>query len=794
VKIGEFWIQCRKFLPYDEIPKQVFNAFIDSEDSRFFEHKGIDIKSIARAFVANIKAGAITQGGSTITQQITRSLVLSREKTWKRKIKEAILATRLERYLTKEQILTLYLNEIYLGNRSYGVAAAARNYFKKDLNDLSLAQIALIAGLPTAPTTFSPVNNPIEARKRQEHVLGRMLDEGHITEAQSIAARDESFDIFVAGTDKDFNDPKAAYFTEYVRKLVKELYGDDFLYHKGIKIYTTLDRKMQNAAYDAVREGIEHLDRKQGYRGPIEHLSPDQIDKKSFEFAREIMRRQGGEVVYWPPKRDRVEKIVIEFIEGQNYEAIVTGFNENDVNIRIGPYQEVIALENLKWAKTFSTKWLGSDDGAYIKDPRSILKVGDVILAKRLSDGGFALAQEPKIQSALLAMEPDTGFFKAMMGGYDFRTSEFNRATQALRQPGSSFKPFVYAAALDKGYTYNTVILDAPVIYQVGGKEKVWAPKNYGGEYKGPTPFKNALQFSRNIPTVKISYDIGIHYITAFVRKMGISSPVEKYLSMSLGSSEVYLSEMVSAYAAFANHGKLVPQKSMFRITSSIGEVLWENSIETKEFLDTPPLKDKPSEDMGAADKSGLNPMLFREGNAAMAADNLILTDLELKTLYGEQIPAGNVITPQTAYLMTNLLRGVVEGGTGTRVKALGKPVAGKTGTTNDETDAWFVGYVPKLAAGVWVGFDEVKPIGKGVTGGNTAAPIFLSFMKEATKDFGDMDFEKPDGFPSANIAQIAGGSAIFGARPTQDITTGGADRAGQFFEDDLEDLTTGDQ
>lgn len=788
-KIGEFWIECRKFVPFEKIPKEVINAFVDSEDSRFFEHRGIDVKSIIRAFIANIRAGTITQGGSTITQQITRSLLLTRERTWHRKIKEAILATRLERELSKEQILTLYLNQIYLGNRSYGVAAAARNYFHKDLDKLSLGQIALIAGLPTAPTTFSPINNPVEARMRQRHVVRRMVEEGHISSEQSKVALEESFDIFVAGTDKSFNDPKAAYFNEYVRRKVKDIYGDEFLYHKGLKIYTTLDARMQNAAYDAVRSGVESMDRRQGYRGPISHVSADQIQDKAVELAKNIMKRQGGEIIAWPPKPGQEEKISINFITGDNYEAIVTGFNGNDTNIKIGNTSGVIKLKDLKWAKGFSTKWLGNEGVSYVSSPHKILKIGDVILARRLEDGSFALAQKPLVQSALFSVEPQTGFIKAMMGGYDFRASEFNRATQALRQPGSSFKPFVYAAALDKGYTYDTMVLDAPVIYQVGGREKVWSPRNYGGEFKGPTPFKNALQFSRNVPTVKIAYDIGIHYVTAFARKLGLTSHIDKYLSMSLGANEVHLNEMVLAYAALANHGNLMPPRAIIKIVDAGGEVLEQYAIPENEDKKTPPVKKRPKGDQTEVKENDLNPTLFREGMAAVENDNLILTDLELKTLYGQQIPDGNVMTPQTAYLMTTLLKGVVEGGTGTRVKALGKPVAGKTGTTNDETDAWFIGFVPKLAAGVWIGFDEVKPIGKGITGGNTAAPIFLSYMKAATKDLGEEDFTKPDGFPHADIASLPGGSALFGARPNQDLTMGGADRAGQFFEDDLEEI-----
>lgn len=798
-KIGEFWSECRIFLPYDQIPKMVVQAFVDSEDSRFFEHKGVDMRSIVRAFIANIKAGSITQGGSTITQQITRSLLLSRERKLSRKIKEAILATRLERYLSKEDILTLYLNQIYLGNRAYGVAAAARNYFHKDTKDLTLAQIALIAGLPSAPTNFSPVNNEIEARRQQMHVLKRMEEEDHITEEQARAAAEENFEIYVAGTDKSFDNEDAAYFTEHVRRLVKESYGDEFLYYKGLKIYTTLDIPMQRAAVKAVHQGIESLDRRQGFRGPIGHVSQDQIYEKAKQLGHDIMIRQQGEMISWPPSDKSLQQQSIEFMPGKSYEAVVTTFRDMNTYIQIGDVSGVINLDNLKWARAYSTDWLGYEGGNYIGDPRKILSVGDIILVRRLDDGTFALAQEPLLQSALLAMDPQTGFIKAMVGGYDFEKSEFNRATQALRQPGSSFKPIIYAAALDKGYTFDTVIMDAPVTYRVG-RNMVWSPKNYGGKYNGPTPFQNALKFSRNIPTVKITYDIGTHYLTAYARKLGYTNSIEKYLSMALGANAVYLKDMVEAYSAFAAGGIMRPATAVIRIEDLHGKILESFTPPQNETAKTPlPLPKEAKREQRSSDdsetrerieESDLNPSLFREGVVAIENDKLILTDLEIKTLYGSQIPPGHVMTPQTAYLMVELLKGVVEGGTGTRVKALGKPVAGKTGTTNDETDVWFLGFVPDLAAGVWVGFDELQHLGKGVAGSNTAAPIFLEFMKDATLGFEAKEFEKPADFPKDDISHLAGGSAIFGARPTQDFTTeGGTDRAGRFFEEDLEEF-----
>lgn len=800
-KIGEFWSECRIFTPFGNIPKLVVEAFLDAEDARFFEHKGVDIRSIARAFIANLRAGEITQGGSTITQQITRSILLSRERSFARKIKEAILATRLERYLDKEQILTLYLNQIYLGNRAYGVGAAARNYFRRPLDDLSLGQVAILAGLPSAPSKFSPIKNPEEASRRQLHVLSRMVEEGHITEEQARAAAGESFAIYIAGIDKEFNNEDAAYFTEHVRRLVKESYGDEVLYSKGLRIYTTVDMKMQSAAVDAVRRGIKTMDFRQGFRGPIEHVLRDAIPARSKEIEDEIIEEQQGDELRWPPERELGPRSHIAFKEGEAYKAIVTGFNGNDTFVQIADASGIIRLINLQWARKFTTSWLGAEGASYVSDPRSVLNVGDVILARRLEDGTFALDQDPLIQGALMAMAIPSGQIRAMVGGYDFKESEFNRATQAARQPGSSFKPFVYAAALDKGYTYDTTIIDEPVVYQVG-RNKFWSPKNYGGKYNGPTPFRSALVFSRNIPTVKITFDIGTHYLTAYVRKMGITTPIDKYLSMALGANAVYLTEMVQAYAVFANSGMYVPAIAITKIEDAKGNVLESLSYAGPADVGSP-LLTRSKEDRKAKILSSLNEWrtkrkiageelsteLFKKGFEAIEQDGLILTDLELKTLYGAQIPQGHVITPQTAYLMENLLRGVVEGGTGWRVRELGKPACGKTGTTNDETDAWFIGFVPDLAAGVWIGFDELQPIGKGAAGGNTAAPIFLSFMQEATKGLEAKDFERPEGLPHGELADMTGGSALFGARPNRSSLGwyGGPDRAGQFFEEDLE-------
>ena len=801
-KIAEFWTECRIFTPYDKIPRQVVQAFIDAEDARFFEHRGVDMRSIARAFVANLRAGEITQGGSTITQQITRSLLLTKERTLTRKVKEAILATRLERYLNKEQILTLYLNQIYLGNRSYGVAAAARNYFHRKPQELTLGQIALLAGLPTAPTTYSPINNPPEARKKQLHVLNRMVAEGHITRKDAEAAADEEFQIYIAGIDKEFADPDAAYFIEHVRRLVKEHYGDDVLYRKGLKIYTSVNLPMQRIAADVVKKGIESLDRRRGYRGPIEQIPESQIQEK----ARRIAEKMSGneKIIAWPPGSQLKVTAKATIEPGKLYEAVVTGFGNKEAFILIGNTRGVIPAAGVKWARKASGPWFSSEGYTHIRDPKDALNVGDVIWVQMRSDGAFDLAQVPVIQSALISMDPHNGYVKAMVGGYDFKLSEFNRATQALRQPGSSFKPFVYSSALDKGYTYNTTIIDEPVAYKVG-RYQVWKPRNYGGSHKGPTPFQNAIKFSRNIPTVKITFDIGTHYLTAYERKMGITTPIDKYLSMALGANVVLLAEMVQAYSIFDNGGKIVPAVAITKIEDADGSIMESVGDPDSRSSDIAPLPGtiplfkkehtvEPEEREREIEEEELNTELWVEGQKAMEKDGLNLTDLEIKTLYGSVIPPGYAITPQTAYLMTTLLKGVVEGGTATRVRALGKPCAGKTGTTNDETDAWFIGFVPDLVAGVWVGFDELQKIARGATGGGTASPIFLEFMKEATKGWEAKDFKKPEDFPSSNIASLSGGSAVFGARPDLmgPVYRGGSDRAGEFFEEDFEEYYDG--
>lgn len=778
-KMGEFWIQRRLLVKYDDIPKIVINAFIAAEDSRFFEHKGVDVRGIGRAFYENLKAGHVVQGGSTITQQITRSILLSREKSYARKIREAILATRIDRSLSKREILEIYLNEIFLGNRAYGVRAAAENYFHKNLSELTLAEAAMIAGLTQAPSTDNPVTSPERAKARQLYVLKRMEETGIITKDEMDKAAAEPLTIYVAGLDKDFNYKYAPYFTEEVRRILLEKYGDKVVYEGGLKIYTTADITMNKAAERAVRHGLQALDhRRRGYHGPVNRLTDDQIPQFLEEVHNKALTESNSYAIHIPAKKE--DKAGTTPLNNDNfYPAVVTGFSEdgNDIIVRVGYNTGVIKKDGYRWAMG----WIRG------KAANSFAK-GDVIMIQPTeSEGSYLLVQIPESQGALFSMEPKTGFVKAISGGFDFKYSEFNRATQALRQPGSSFKPIIYAAALDKGYKYTTPVSDSPVSYKIGNE--VWTPKNYGGKYAGNTTFESNLVYSRNIPTVKIAQSIGTHYIVAFARKLGLTNHFYKYLSMSLGANSVYLQEMVNAFCAYANYGFMPKRVYITKIEYANGKILEEY---------TPPPEPMPvglaylhAKNTNPA-QGELNTELYEANKEWIKKDGLQLSDEELRILYGKAIPDGYVMTPQTAYLMVKLMEEVVKRGTGARVRALEKPVAGKTGTTNEETDAWFIGFVPDLAAGVWVGNDLKTTLGRGEQGGRTAAPIFLEYMQEVTRDWPAKEFTPPEGFPIEQIASLTGGSAIYSTglkrlEPTWfGISREIKDRAVDFFEDDL--------
>jgi penicillin-binding protein 1A len=512
------------------------------------------------------------------------------------------------------------------------------------------------------------------------------------------------------------------------------------------------------------------------------------------------------ETIHIPPKK---EKEPPPILPEKLYRAVVTGFEGNNIKILVGRREGRIPHKGYRWARTFNPESAAYNDANYLNDPGTKFKTGDVINVRSLTPAPspattasadkpegrgrqgegdeFSLAQRPIVQGALFSLDPHTGEVKAMVGGYDFADSEFNRATQAVRQPGSSFKPFIYSAALDKGYKYTTPIMDSPVVYSVGVGQPAWAPKNYGNKFSGLTTFESDLIHSRNIPTVKIAHDIGLHYLTAYVRKMGLTTTVWKYLSMALGANGVYLSEMVPAYSTFAAGGIRPAPVYIKKIVDNDGKVLEEHTPKPPEE----PMESKEVSEDDARKMDDLNTALFEDAQKYIEGDHLVLRKEELKILYGSVIPEGYAITPQTAYLMTRLLQEVVERGTGTRVKALGKPAAGKTGTTNDETDCWFIGFVPDLSAGVWVGFDNIAKIGGRETGGKTAAPIFLEYMKEATKDFEPRDFAPPEGLNPARAAQMTGGSAVYfrgysflreGTGGTQRM----GDRAINFFEEDM--------
>ncbi|MGD8502317.1 MAG: penicillin-binding protein 1A [Syntrophobacterales bacterium] len=720
--IAEFYIERRIVVPLEEIPQKLIWAFVAAEDSRFFEHEGIDFIGILRALWKNIRAGGIVQGGSTITQQVTKSLLLTPERSYTRKLREAILAYRIEKHLSKEEILYLYLNQIYLGHGAYGVGAAAQNYFGKHLEELNLAECATLAGLPQAPSRYSPYSHPQRAKERQVYVLNQMVSDGYISADEAAEALAYNLEVKAR---KDWDIGKVPYFAEHIRRYLEEKYGREVLYRQGLQVYTTVNLAFQKAAQRAVKKGLYELDKRQGYRGPVAHLASEEIEP-FFQKLKESVEANGG------LEPGTVVKGVV----------IAVSSAEKKVSVRLSEGLGTLPVEKMEWARKPDPEI--AYGAVKVTNPARVLKVGDVILVRLLERDSktenwlLALEQEPEVQGALLCMDNATGHVRAMVGGIDFHTSQFNRAIQSRRQPGSAFKPFTYAAALDKGYTPATIIIDSPIIYTDDQMDWKWKPKNYKEKFYGPTLFRTALIFSRNVVTIKILRDIGIDYVIDYARRFGISSPLSRDLSLALGSSGVSLLELTNAYSVFANLGELVSPIFITKILDRQGNLLEEYRPQRERVLE----KD-------------------------------------------------------TAYVMTHLLQEVVKYGTGWRARAVKRPTAGKTGTTNNLQDAWYIGFTPSYVTGVWVGFDGDRTLGKFETGSRAASPIWVDFTAEVLKDKREKVFAVPENVVFAKIdpktgllAKPGDENAVFeafkeGTAPTKtsDETTPAID---EFFKGDL--------
>jgi penicillin-binding protein 1A len=697
--IAELFEERRIIVPVSKMPKQLVQAFVAAEDSNFFKHKGIDIVSIIRAAIKNIKAGGIVQGGSTITQQVAKSLLLTPERKFKRKFKEAILAYRMEKRLSKEEILYLYLNQIFLGHGAHGVQAAAENYFDKDVENLTLAECSILAGLPKAPSRYSPYRHYERAKDRQVYVLGRMVSEGFISRKEADQAIAQELEIRPRINQHLTN---AAYFTEQVRRYLEDTYGEEQLYRGGLEVQTSMNLQMQLAAQAAVQANLRDHDKRQGYRGPLAVLTPEEESLFLSE-----------QVEAFAVKEPQVKAFI---------EAVISGSDKQSLHVRFADREGRIALKDTKWAGQIKQVKRAATATGNATAKTTRLPIGSKIQVRIVAipeEGPWQLSldQDPLAQGALLAMDPHTGQIKVMVGGYDFRTSQFNRVLQARRLPGSAMKPLIYASALDKGYTPATVILDTPLIYKErleSGEVKEWKPKNYSKRFYGPVPFRTALAKSYNVITIKILEDIGVRYAANYARKLGIESDLAEDLTLGLGSSALTPMELARSYSVFANGGVRVVPTYINKVLDRDGKVIESN-----------------------------DPADFPEGPQTG------------QKLIGQT--RNRVISPETAYLTTNLLESVVQKGTGWRAKSLKRPTAGKTGTTNDLKDAWFIGYVNQLLAVSWVGYDQERPLGKRETGSKAAAPAWVSFMAEATKDMPVEHFPVPDSIEFRPIDPLTG-------------------------------------
>ncbi|MCP5066344.1 MAG: PBP1A family penicillin-binding protein, partial [bacterium] len=693
-------------------------AFVAGEDSSFFEHKGLDYPSILRAAWVNLRAGgAIKQGASTITQQMVKGLLLSPERRYRRKIREMILARQIEERFSKDEILYLYLNQIYFGAGAYGVGEAARTYFGKQIDEIDASEAAMLAGLPKAPGRNSPYLNPERAEQRRVYVLDRMREEGFL----SMAAHATAVELQPLLLDREAErDQAASYVIEEVRRTLVTILGNDAVLRGGLRIETSIDLDLQRAAVTAVRGGLEALDRRRGYRGPLRRFEgTDEFD--GF-----------GEPQESAPGKPRV--------------ALVLEVETERARIALAPdLNAELRLEDLAWARREDSP------RKEVKDLTKVFSAGDIIHvtyaagdaeetenAEEDAPPHALLAQHPEAQGALLSFEVETGDILAMVGGYDFEDSEFNRTTQATRQPGSAFKPIVYAAALGRGYTPASILYDRPVVIESEGF--TWRPENYGRKFLGPILLGEALARSVNNATIHLLRDVGIDHVMEFSRQLGIEGPLERNLGLALGSNPVTLLEITRAYSVFAAGGRRVEPRLIHRVQDRDGQVLLE-------ALPLAGLPEEPAEeptDIAELPEPPID-IELSEGYAMPPVD--------------DELPEGYAMPPQQAYLASSVLRLVVEHprGTGRRARSLGHPVAGKTGTTNDQGDAWFVGFSPDVATGVWVGFDEKRVLGRGETGSRAALPIWIEFMRAALANRPIRDFAVPDGIVFARIDRKSG-------------------------------------
>jgi penicillin-binding protein 1A len=666
-QIGEFFFERRYLVSLDRIPPLVRAAFVAGEDANFYRHTGIDLVSIVRAFLRNMQSGGVVQGASTITQQVVKSLLLSPERSYRRKLREIVLSFRLERHLSKDEILYLYLNQIYFGNGAYGVAAAARSYFGKDVEALSLAEGAMLAGLVQAPSRYSPVRHPQRAKARQRYVLERMQDEHFITAQQRVAVLQE--DVILADAAMPTH-AHAPYYVEYVRRVLQDRYGGRAPYQMGLNVYTTVNLQMQAAAEEALRHGLEELQQEKRYSPVLNHIEPRAIEG--------YLQRHAGT----PPN------------PGELREAVVTAIHPESAAVRVGAERGMLDL--------------AGPNGR----GRLALTRGDIVpvRVKARDDSGWLrleLDNRPPVEGALLAIEPGTGYVKAMVGGYDFYRSEFNRAVQSERQPGSAFKPLIYAAALDHGYTPSSLVFDGPIELP-NGNLPAWAPRNYNDRYFGWTTLRNALVHSLNTVTVRVVDRIGLGRLLDTLKDFRVFRHVPpRNLSIALGTAEVSLLKMTQAFSVFATLGERPAPIFISRIEDGEGRLL-----------------------------EAAQPISER------------------------------VLAPATAYLVTSMLQSVVERGTARRALDLGRPCAGKTGTTNDFRDAWFIGFTPDLVAGVWVGFDSKRSLGEGSAGGRIATPIWTTFMEKALEGRPILDFQIPPEVTFVNVDEKTGLRAVAG-RPS---------------------------